>query len=71
MDLATFRGLLDQHGPDLERWPAAAADAAVALMAASPEAQDLFVAAVAAQAPGAEPDPQPLVGRVMSTIRKR
>jgi hypothetical protein len=40
-------------------------------MAASAEAQDLFVAATAAQAADAEPDPQPLVDRVMSVVRKR
>jgi hypothetical protein len=39
-------------------------------MAASPEAQDLFAAATAAQPPADAPDPQPLVARIMSAIRK-
>ena len=71
MDLASFRGLLDQHGPELERWPAAEAQAALELIAASPQALELFVAATAAQAVPAEPDPAPLVDRIMDAIRKR
>jgi hypothetical protein len=70
MDLATFRDLLERHGPDLERWPGETAGGAVALMARSPQAQDAFVAATAAQTPGAEPDPRPLVRRIMSAVRK-
>jgi hypothetical protein len=71
MDLAHFRGLLELHGPDLAQWPKEAADQAVELMAGSPEAQDLFAAATAAQAPAPDADPAPLVQRIMSTIRRR
>ncbi len=71
MDLATFRGLLAQHGPDLERWPAEAADAAVELMAVSDDAQDLFAAATAGQGSEGAHDASPLVERIMGAIRKQ
>jgi hypothetical protein len=70
MDLATFRGLLARHGPDLERWPAAAADAAVELMAISEDAQDLFAEATARQGE-ADHDAGPLVERIMGAIKRR
>jgi hypothetical protein len=71
MDLATFRGLLALHGPDLEQWPSEAAEDAVALMAESVEAQDLFAEVSVAQGPGGDADPGPLIERVMGAIRER
>jgi hypothetical protein len=47
MDLDDLKEQLATLGPDLSRWPKAEADAAVALMAGSVEAQDLFAAATA------------------------
>jgi hypothetical protein len=54
MDIPEFRLMLDALGPDLAAWPAPAADAAVALMAASPTAQDLFAAKTAREGDSAE-----------------
>jgi hypothetical protein len=47
MDIARFKANLSALGADLERWPPAEAEAAVALLAASEEAQDLFASATA------------------------
>ena len=60
--------MLDAFGPDLAKWPAPAADAAVALMAASTTAQDLFAARTADQAARegdpAEP-PEALIAKIL------
>ena len=45
MDIAQFRASLASLGADLERWPPAEAEAAVALLAASDEAVTLFAQA--------------------------
>ena len=71
MDLATFRGLLALHGPDLKQWPSETAERAVALIAESVEAQDLFAEASVAQGQGGDADPDPLIERVMRAIRER
>ncbi|MBC9175749.1 hypothetical protein IBL25_02165, partial [Roseomonas ludipueritiae] len=42
MRIARFEHLLDTHGADLGRWPPAEAEAARALLMASPEAQALL-----------------------------
>lgn len=47
MDIARFKTSLNALGADLERWPPAEAEAAVDLLAASREAQDLFARATA------------------------
>ena len=47
MDIARFKANLSALGADLERWPPAEAEAAVALLAASEMAQDLFARATA------------------------
>lgn len=47
MDIAQFKASLASLGADLERWPPAEAEAAVALLAASDEAVALFAQAVA------------------------
>jgi hypothetical protein len=45
MDIARFKASLASLGADLERWPPAEAEAAVALLAASDEAVTLFAEA--------------------------
>ena len=45
MDIAQFKASLASLGADLERWPAPEAEAAVALLAVSDEAVDLFATA--------------------------
>ena len=47
MDIARFKANLSALGADLERWPPAEAEAAVALLAASETALDLFARATA------------------------
>ena len=47
MTLPELKDGLETYGADLKRWPAALAEAALDLLAASPEAQDLFAAATA------------------------
>jgi hypothetical protein len=47
MDITQFKASLASLGADLERWPAPEAEAAVALLAASDEAVDLFATATA------------------------
>ena len=47
MDIARFKANLSALGADLERWLPAEAEAAVALLAASEQAQDLFARATA------------------------
>jgi hypothetical protein len=47
MDIARFKANLSALGAALERWPPAEAEAAVALLAASETAQDLFARATA------------------------
>ena len=47
MDIARFKANLSALGAVLERWPPAEAEAAVALLAASETAQDLFARATA------------------------
>jgi hypothetical protein len=71
MDLATFRGLLALHGPDLARWPSDTAEDAVALMTASVEAQDLLAEASVARGHGEEVDPGPMIERIIGAIRER
>ena len=56
--------MLDAFGPDLANWPAPAAAAAVALMAASPAAQDLFAAKTADQ-PALEGDHAALIAKIL------
>lgn len=72
MDLATFRGLLEEHGPELDRWPGELLDAALALLSADEAAQAAFAAATAAQISdaGGPEDVTPAVGRIMAAIRK-
>jgi hypothetical protein len=45
MDIAHFKATLSALGADLERWPPAEAEAALALLSDSTEAQDLFARA--------------------------
>jgi hypothetical protein len=45
MDIARFKANLSALGADLERWPPADAEAALALLSGSTEAQDLFARA--------------------------
>lgn len=45
MDIARFKANLSALGADLERWPPADAEAALALLSGSIEAQDLFARA--------------------------
>jgi hypothetical protein len=47
MDIAQLKANLSSLGADLERWPPAQAEAAIALLAASETAQDLFARATA------------------------
>lgn len=47
MDIAQFKASLASLGADLERWPPAEAEAAVALLAVSDEAMTLFALATA------------------------
>ncbi|MFN3522753.1 MAG: hypothetical protein ACK4YQ_10935 [Phenylobacterium sp.] len=47
MDIAEFKARLEELGADLSRWPAADEEAALELIAASVEAQDLFAHAAA------------------------
>lgn len=47
MDIARFKANLSALGADLERWPPGEVEAAVALLAASETAQDLFARATA------------------------
>ena len=70
IDLREFRHLLAALGPDLATWPKDAADDAVDLMAASTEAQDLFVRVVA-ETPRDDDgeDPSALVERIITGQR--
>lgn len=72
MDLATFQGLLEQCGTDLETWPGGGGEAALELMASSAEARDAYLAAF----PGPDDRPQAggaddaLVERIMRTVAR-
>jgi hypothetical protein len=65
MDLATFQGLLEQCGTDLETWPDGDGDAALELMASSAEARDAYLAAF----PG--PDDRPQTGDANDALVER
>jgi hypothetical protein len=70
MMLGEFADRLETFGADLARWPAAEAEAARRLIAASIAAQDLFAQATAQDMAlfGDEPDTGALTERVMSHI---
>ncbi|MBI1682179.1 hypothetical protein [Caulobacter hibisci] len=67
MDLKLFEARLKALGPALDRWPADEAEAAIDLLSASPEAQDLF-AKITAEDIGVFDDPggdlSPLAERI-------
>jgi hypothetical protein len=74
MDLPQFRRRLAALGADLAAWPAADAEAAIALMSASTTAQDLFAQRVgedlrSAGAP--EQDTTPLVEKILAATRAK
>ena len=66
MDFARFRSNLAARGADLSAWPDTEAEAAIALLRASPAAQDLFAQAVA-ETPAPEAD----LGRLADAILRR
>jgi hypothetical protein len=70
MTLGEFADRLETFGADLARWPAADAEAARRLIAASAPAQDLFAKATADDMAlfGDEADTGDLAERVMSQI---
>ena len=45
MDLATFQGLLEQCGTNLDAWPNGSGAAALEFLAASDEAREVYLAA--------------------------
>jgi hypothetical protein len=65
MDIAQFKASLASLGADLERWPPAEAQAAVALLAASDEAVTLF-----AQATSDEGDLDALVDKTLGRVER-
>lgn len=71
MDLSEFSQGLETYGADFRRWPAGEAEAALALLQASPEAVALFAAASADDAAifdaDAAPDPA-LTARILRRV---
>lgn len=74
MDLAAFKDRLDRWGDDVDRWPAGEAEAARALLAASPEAALLHAEAQHLAALLAAPPrpraPAGLLDRILAAARQ-
>jgi hypothetical protein len=69
MDLATFQGLLERCGTDLDAWPGASGAMALELMAGSAEARDVYLAAFPGPGDDAPRDGQDeLVERIMQAV---
>lgn len=74
MSLDRFTRLLDRHGPVLAGWPAAERSAATTLLAASPEARGLLLAAAALDIRLRRDLPQPgpaAVARLQNAVARR
>ena len=70
MDLATFQGLLQQCGTDLDAWPGDSGAAALHLMAVSDAAREAYLAAFpgVGDRPVDEGAADPLVERIMRAL---